>query len=79
MSEYTSRTIVSTRREFLVPAGQPWGADYGEVSKAAAAAWAEYREKAGLPDDAPMPADVLRFHPHDDHIIIAWTVEEETK
>ena len=79
MAEYTSRTITSTRREFVVPASQPWGADYGEVSKAASAAWAEYREKVGLPTDAQMPADVLRFIPHDDEIVIAWTIEEEVK
>lgn len=77
MAEFTSRTITSTRREIMVPASQPWGADYGEVSKAAAAAWGEYREKVGLPNDAQMPADLLRFYPGDDQIVIVWTVEEK--
>ncbi|MFE2326098.1 hypothetical protein ACFXD5_19585 [Streptomyces sp. NPDC059385] len=74
MATYTSRTVTSTRREWIVPAAQPWGSTAEEIQKAWGAADAAYREACGL-HDAPTPGDALRFHVGDDEIVISFTVE----
>lgn len=74
MATYSSRTIVSTRREWIVPAAQPWGAAAEEIQKAWAAAETAYREIHGL-HDATTPGDALRFHVSDEEIVISFTVE----
>lgn len=79
MADYTTRTVVSTRREWIVPAAEPWGAAWEEIAKAASAAWAAYREHHGLPKDAPMPGDFARVHLRDDELVIAFTTEEPTR
>lgn len=79
MATYSSREIISRRIEYTVPAAQPWGADYGEIGKAARAAWADLRERRDLPAGADMPDDALRFFPSDDEIIISFTIEETVR
>ncbi|MFD9256964.1 hypothetical protein [Streptomyces sp. NPDC059538] len=74
MATYTSRTVTSTRREWIVPAAQPWGAAAEEVEKAWQAADHAYREIHGL-RDVPTPGSALRFHVGDEEIIISFTVE----
>lgn len=75
MATYSTREVVTRRREWIVPAGQPWGADYGEMEKALGAAAAFYREQHGLEAGASVPGDFARFFPHDEDIVIAVTVE----
>lgn len=75
MATFTTREVVTRRKEWVVPAGQPWGADYGEITKAASAAACFYREQHGLPADAEVPGDFARFYPGDEDIVIAVTVE----
>lgn len=74
MATYTSRTVTSTRREWIVPAAQPWGATAEEIEKAWTAATVAYREIHGLHDVAT-PGDALRFHVGDDEIVISFTIE----
>ncbi|MFE7118840.1 hypothetical protein ACFU99_25820 [Streptomyces sp. NPDC057654] len=79
MATYATREVVMRRKEWIVPAGQPWSAAWEEVHKAVAAAWAVYREHRGLPEDASMPGEFVRFHPRDEDICIAVTLEEEVR
>ncbi|MFD5508977.1 hypothetical protein ACFWIB_14540 [Streptomyces sp. NPDC127051] len=75
MATYTSRTVTSTRREWIVPAAQPWGAAWEEIDKAILAAWDAYRTHHRLPLDAAIPGDFARFSASDDEIVISFTVE----
>lgn len=76
MATYTWRTITSTRREWVVPAAQPWGACLGDIEAAVAAASMAYREAHGLDEGVTLPDDALRFHVGDDEIVISFTTEE---
>ena len=76
MATWTSRTITSTRREWEVPAEQPWGAVLGDIEGATLAAKIAYREVHGLPEGQPLWDDALRFHVTDDAILISFIVEE---
>ncbi|MFD8516540.1 hypothetical protein ACFV27_37050 [Streptomyces antimycoticus] len=77
MATFTSRTITSTRHEWIVPAAEPWGAFLGDIRTAIAVASVAYREQHGLPKDAPLMDDALRFKVGDDAIVISFTVETE--
>jgi hypothetical protein len=77
MATYTSRTVTSARREWIVPAAQPWGASIGDINAATAAACQAYREQHGIADTTPLADDALRFHTSDDEIVISFTVEAE--
>lgn len=79
MATWTSRTITSTRREWEVPAAEPWGAASAELAKAWEAAGSAYGEAHGIPLGGPLPDDALRFHVRDDAIVISFTVEEEQR
>lgn len=76
MPTYTWRTVVSRRREWIVPAAQPWGAAAADVGKAWAVAEKAYREHYGVPEEQPLHDDALRFHVTDDAIVISFTIEE---
>jgi hypothetical protein len=76
MATYTWRTIVSTRREWIIPAAEPWGAFLGDLRAAIAAASVAYREACGLPESKSLPDDALQFRPRDEEIIISFVVEE---
>jgi hypothetical protein len=75
MATWTSRTITSKRREWEVPAAQPWGACLGDIQSATLAATIAYREAHGLPADHQLWDDALRFHVTDDAILISFTTE----
>ncbi|KOT57074.1 MULTISPECIES: hypothetical protein [Streptomyces] len=79
MATFTTREVVTRRKEWIVPAGQPWGATWEEVDKAVAAAWAAYRERHGWLEDAPMPGDFARFYPRDEDIVIVVTFEDDVR
>ncbi len=76
MAVFSSRTVRSTRREWIVPTPRPEGMAYIEVYKAVAAAEAAYREAHGLDEQAVLADDALRVHVGDDEIVISFTVEE---
>ncbi|MFD9564403.1 hypothetical protein [Streptomyces sp. NPDC059994] len=76
MATYTTRTVTSTRWEWIVPAAEPWGAAAAEVGKAWAAADLAYREQRGIAEGEPLSDDALRFTVADDAIVIGFTVEE---
>jgi hypothetical protein len=76
MATFTSRTVTVTRREWIVPADEPWGAFLGDIRAALGVASSVYRREHGLPEDAVLPDDALRFRAHDDEIVISFTVEE---
>lgn len=76
MATFTHRDIVTRRREYVVPAPQPWGACYGEIAKAVSAAWADLCERRGMSTSGSMSDDALRFFPGDDEIIISFEIEE---
>ncbi|NWF25278.1 hypothetical protein HW130_03195 [Streptomyces sp. PKU-EA00015] len=75
MATWTWRTVTSTRREWEVPAAEPWGAFLGDIRGALLAASIAYREAHGLPEDAPLTDDALRFKVTDDAILISFTTE----
>ncbi|TVL89809.1 hypothetical protein [Streptomyces sp. SAJ15] len=79
MATYTSRTVVSTLHEWIVPAPDPRGACLGDLRSALAAAGVAYRVAHGLPDDAPLADDALRFRAHDDEIVISFTTEHDAR
>ncbi|WP_052189870.1 hypothetical protein [Streptomyces sp. NRRL S-1824] len=79
MATFTARTITSTRREWIVPAAEPWGAPAAEVGKAWAVAELAYREQHSLPAEQALHDDALRFKVTDDAIVISFTTEEPTR
>ena len=79
MATWSHRTVTSTRKEWTVPAEQPWGAVLGDIQGAILAAAHAYREAHGLPKEQQLWDDALRFHVTDDAIVISFTVEKETK
>ncbi|WP_458089373.1 hypothetical protein [Streptomyces malaysiensis] len=79
MATYSTRTVVSTRREWIVPAAEPWGACIGDINAACAAACRAYREAHGIDEAVTLPDDALRFHVTDDEIVISFVAEEERR
>lgn len=79
MATFTARTITSTRREWIVPAAEPWGAPAAEVGKAWAVAERAYREQHDLPAEQPLRDDALRFKVTDEAIVISFTTEGTTR
>ncbi|MFC9821418.1 hypothetical protein ACFWG6_31060 [Streptomyces erythrochromogenes] len=74
MATYTSRTVTSTRREWIVPVG-PGGATLGDIAAAMHAATEDYRHYHLVENHVSLPDDALRFHVGDDEIVISFTVE----
>lgn len=79
MATFTTRTVSSRRREWIVPAAEPWGAAAAEVGKAWTAAQVAYREQHSIPVGTALPDNALSFRPRDDEIVISFTVEETVK
>jgi hypothetical protein len=75
MATYTSRTVTSTRHEWIVPAAEPWGAPADEIGKAWAAAEMAYREANNMPEGGGIAGNALAFHVTDDAVVIAFTTE----
>ncbi|WP_405964801.1 hypothetical protein OG713_34695 [Streptomyces sp. NBC_00723] len=75
MATYTSRTVTTVRREWIVPAAAPWGACIGDINAATVAACRAVREERGLAEREPIADDALRFHVTDDAIVISFETE----
>ncbi|MGW5173179.1 hypothetical protein ACWERY_02275 [Streptomyces sp. NPDC004082] len=78
MATYTSRTITSTRHEWIVPTPEPWGAGIGDINAACAVACRAYRATHKLPEGDPLPDNAISFKTGDNEIIISFTREEPT-
>lgn len=75
MATYTSRQIVSRRKEWIVPTINEYGAPLGEFLAALAAASASYRQDHGIPETVALADDTLRVRPDDDDIVISYVLE----
>lgn len=79
MATFTRRTVTVTRKEWIVPAAEPWGAFLGDIHAAIAAAGHAYRGDHNLPETVVLPDDALRFTTTDDAIVIRYTLETEAE
>lgn len=75
MATFTTRTVTSRRREWIVPAHPPWGAAWEEIDKAMVAAGHAYRAHHKLPEGGSIPGNALTLHPRDEEIVISFTEE----
>lgn len=75
MATFAHTASTSTVHRWTVPAAEPWGAAAEEIAKAWGAAESTYRDRHGIPKDAPLPGDALWFHVTDDAVVITFTVE----
>jgi len=75
MATYSTREVVTRRREWVVPAAQPWGAAWEELDKALAGAAVFYRQQHGLDEGASVPGDFARVFSDEEAIVITVTVE----
>ena len=75
MADFTTETVTTTTRRWIVPAAQPWGAAAAEIGKAWAAADRAYREQNDLGKDDSIPDNALTFHPRDGEIVISFAIE----
>jgi hypothetical protein len=78
VSTMTRRETTIRRFEQVVPAREPWGADWTEVMKAISAAVQEMKEKAILPGDMEPSADQLRMRVEDEAIVVYYEKVEVT-
>lgn len=79
MTTVSWRTITSRRKEWMVPAAQPWGACLGDMRDGIAMASVQYRRDHDLADDAVLADDALRFHVTDDEIVISYVIEADER
>jgi hypothetical protein len=79
MATFTTETVTTTVRRWIVPAAEPWGAAAAEIGKAWAVAERAYREHHELDKENPIADDALRFHVTDDEIVITFATEEPTR
>lgn len=77
MATFTSRTVTSTRREWIVPTAYPRGASLGDIKAALNAATQDYRHYFNISDTATISDDALLFTTTDDAIVISYTHEVE--
>jgi hypothetical protein len=75
MATFTSRTVSSTRREWIVPTTYPRGACLGDMQAAMAVATQDYRHYHLVEEHVPLPDDALMFTTTDEAIVISFTVE----
>lgn len=76
MTAVTWRTITSHRREWFVPAAQPWGACLGDMKDGIALAATQWRVDHNVAEEVALADDALRFHLTDDEIVISYVIEE---
>ncbi|MFG2748059.1 hypothetical protein [Streptomyces xanthophaeus] len=77
MATYTSRTVTSTRREWIVPTTYPRGACLGDMEAALGAAIRDYRHYFNISDAITLSDDALMFTTTDEAIVISFTIEAE--
>lgn len=75
MAAYERTVTVTERVEFHVPAGERWGATWGEVYKAVRAAHTELWEAGAVPKDQDAADDQIRIDPRDETIVVSYEVQ----
>jgi hypothetical protein len=75
LATYESRTVLSERHEFIVPATDPWGACWAEVMKAIRAAHSELWELGLVPEGKDASDDAIRIIPEDDGVVVFYLLE----
>lgn len=75
MATFTSRSVTTTRREWIVPTTWPCGARLGDMQAAVLAATQDYRHYHLVEDHVSLPDDALMFTTTDEAIVISYTVE----
>lgn len=78
MATFTTETVTTVTRRWVVPAADPWGAAAAEVAKAWAAAEQAYREYHDVPQEKPLHDNALCFRVRDEEIVISFDVERQT-
>lgn len=76
MATFTTETVTTSVRRWIVPAAEPRGAAAAEIGTAWAAAENAYREHHGLDDGTPVPGDALMFHAGENEIVISFTAPD---
>jgi hypothetical protein len=79
MATYTRQVLQIERVEFHVPAPEPWGATWVEVSKAINAATVELRQRELLAEDATPAESQINVKPWDDEIIVSVEVRTRSE
>lgn len=74
MATYSRREIHTTRVEFPVPAGKPYGACWVEIYKAVSAAIQEMRYAGELAADEEPSDEAIRIRPDDDEVIVSYEI-----
>lgn len=75
MASYERRVVSTIRVEFVVPAGEPRGANWVEVMKAVSSAAVELRQLGLLGEDREPDDDMIRIRPEDDAVIVFYERE----
>jgi hypothetical protein len=78
VATFTTETVTTVTRRWVVPAHEPWGATAADISKAWAAAELAYREYYDVPKEQPLRDDALRFRARDEDIVISFDIERQT-
>lgn len=76
MSTVERREVLIRRIEHVVPAREPWGADWTEVMKAVSAATAELRDQLRVPSHMDPPDDMIRMRVEDEAIVVYYEKSE---
>lgn len=71
MATHSRREVTTTRVEFIVPAKDPWGAAWADVTKAVSEAVQELRDVGRSIAD-----DTISLRPGDEEIIVWYEVVE---
>lgn len=75
MATYTSKTVLTERHEFSVPATEPWGACWAEVMKAIRAAHSELWALGLVPEGRDASDDAIRILPGDEDVVVFYVLE----
>lgn len=75
MATFTSRTVTTTRCEWIIPTSYPRGACLGDVEAAIGAAARDYRHYHLIEDHVALPDDALMFTTTDEAIVVSFAIE----
>ena len=76
VADYSRREVVTRHVEFVVPAEEPYGACWNEVTLALHCAIRELKAAGRVGECAEPADDLIRFRVGDDRIIICYEVEQ---
>lgn len=76
MATWSRRERVTRTAEWTVPASEPWGACWSEVTQAINQATRELREAGRLGESEEPPDSLIRILAGDDEIIVYYEIKE---